>query len=90
MNQTISVKDKPMQLKELRKIIKPLGFKVKTQTFTWGRHATYIHTESGEELTCNVYTDEQQKRWKPLHEALKDVTKVYDGDSRIYGGTLNV
>lgn len=77
-----------MQLKELRKQIKPLGYKVKTQSLSWGRHATYVHIESGEELTFNVATEEQVKRWKPLHDFLASVpedTELFDGEEKIYG-----
>jgi len=61
------------QLNELRKEIKPLGYKVKTETLSWGRHLTYIHIESGENLTFNVATNEQIRRWKPLHDYLVSI-----------------
>jgi len=62
-----------MFLKELREKIKPLGFKIKTKGLSWGRHLTYVHVESGEELTFNILTEEQAKRWKPLYDYLKTI-----------------
>ena len=53
---------------ELRKAIKPLGFKVKTKQLSWGPHATYVHIASGQELTFNVFTPELLERWKPLFD----------------------
>lgn len=76
------------ELKELRRELKKLGYKVKTQSLSWGRHATYIHVESGEELTFNVAAEEQVKRWKPLHDYLAGVPKdmkLEDNGERIYG-----
>jgi hypothetical protein len=53
-------------LTDIRRAIKPLGFKVTTKTTSYGRHATYIHIESGEALTFNVFTPEKLAKWKPL------------------------
>ena len=74
-----------MQLKQLRKEIKPLGFKVLTESLSWGRLATFVHIESGEKLTFNVATQQQIDRWKPLHDYLKNVKEVRDGNEKIYG-----
>ena len=63
------------QLKELRKEVKPLGFKIKTEMFSWGRHLTYIHIKTGEELVFNVACPAQMERWRPLHEYLNTIPK---------------
>jgi hypothetical protein len=76
------------ELKELRKELKPLGFKIKTESLSWGRHATYVHVESGEELTFNVATQEQVERWKPLHDHLATIPEdaiLVDKGEKIYG-----
>ena len=67
-------------LKDVRKAIKPMGFKVKTKSLSWGKHATYVHIETGEELTFNCASPDTWIKWKPLsdwrkanNEALKVV-----------------
>ena len=79
-----------MELKELRKAIKPLGYKIKTQSLSWGRHATYVHAESGEELTFNVVTSrEQMQRWQPLFGYLETIpsgTLLVNNEEKVYGG----
>ena len=55
-------------IKELRAALKPLGYKVKTEMFSWGRHATYIHIESRDELTYNVFPKDRLARWQPLFD----------------------
>ena len=74
-----------MTLSELRKKIKAIGFKVTTENFSFGRHATYVHIESGKRLTFSVFTDELLVRWKPLldfttanRDALRELQKVED------------
>ena len=58
-------------INDLRKAIKPLGFKVKTQRLSWGPHATYLHAESGQECTANVFTPETLAKWLPLFDWIK-------------------
>lgn len=58
-------------INDIRKAIKPIGFKVKTQSLSWGRHATYIHIDSGQELSFNVFTPDTLARWKPLIDWIK-------------------
>lgn len=58
-------------LTELRAAIKPLGYKIKTQRLSWGPHATYIHTESDQECTANVFTPETLAKWTPLFDWIK-------------------
>ena len=53
---------------DLRKALKPVGFKVLTESVSWGRTVTYGHIESGDRLTYNVFTSEQRLRWKPLFD----------------------
>lgn len=61
-------------LAELRRAIKPLGFKIKTQTMSWGRHATYVRLSDNRELTYNVFTPEDLAQWNPLFDWLRDHT----------------
>ena len=56
-------------LTELRRELKPLGFKVRTETLSWGRHATYTDME-GEEWPSLYFNDEQKAKWKPLRDFL--------------------
>ena len=58
-------------LNELRKALKPLGYKVSTKSLSHGKHATY-HTLDGQSLTGNVFTPESLKTWRPLFDWLKE------------------
>lgn len=58
-------------LNDLRKALKPLGYKIKTQSLSFGRYATLIHIETGDELTYNVFTPETLERWQPAFDFFK-------------------
>ena len=58
-------------LNDLRKAIKPLGYKVKTKALSWGPHATYVHAATGEECTANVFTSDTLAKWLPLFDWIK-------------------
>jgi hypothetical protein len=62
-------------LADLRKAIKPLGFKVKTKSLSWGQHATYARISDGVELNGNVFTPETFAEWKPLFDFFKENTE---------------
>ena len=55
-----------MNISQLRKEIKPLGFGAITKSFSWGKNIIYKHIETGELLTFNVFDDEHMERWNPL------------------------
>ena len=52
----------------IRSVLKKMGYKMKTKSFSWGRNAIYHHIESGQDLTGNVFTEETRKKWVPLFE----------------------
>ena len=60
-----------MKLSELRKDVKALGFKVKTQRFSFGRYITYIHTKTGLSTAGNVFDQDGYKIMKPLWDYLQ-------------------
>ena len=62
------------KLNELRKALKPLGFKLKTQTLSFGRVATFIHAETSQELSFNVFSPQLLERWNPLFKLLEGKT----------------
>ena len=79
-------------VKDLRRELKGIGFKVSIRSYSHGPHATFIHTESEEKLTFNVFTPEQRKRWKPFFEwqhqhmeELRHIAINEYADCRIYG-----
>lgn len=51
---------------DIRKALKPLGFNIKTKTFTHGTHAEFIHMETGQVLSGNVFSKESVAVWRPL------------------------
>ncbi len=59
-------------LSDLRKELKELGFKIKTERMSWGRHATYVHTATGEGFMFNVCDKQTFDRWAPLCKFLRD------------------
>jgi hypothetical protein len=67
MNNTLTT------INELRKHLKPLGYKVKTKSYSIGRFVTYVHTATGEELTGNVFSSKTLALWDPLFAALKQI-----------------
>ncbi len=69
-----------MELKELRKILKPLGFKIKTQTNSFGKFAHLVHIETGKQDTGNVYTKENIAFWRPARELLPVDGNVVDNN----------
>jgi hypothetical protein len=52
-------------LADIRKAIKPMGFKLKTESMTWGRACTYIHIATGDEVTMMAVSS-QGVLWKPI------------------------
>lgn len=68
---------------ELRKVIKPLGFTVKTKTNSYGKTVTYVHINSKQELGFNVFTPELLERWKPLFDCLGEIDFKFN--EKIYG-----
>jgi hypothetical protein len=75
-------------LSDLRKSIKPLGFKIKTELMSWGRHGTFVHIESGQELTFNVCNKQTADRWESLFwflQARRDEVVALKESEGIYG-----
>jgi hypothetical protein len=58
-----------MTLNQLRKELKKIGFTVKTETLSWGRHASIVHLESGLRVSkAGIYTKEQAEAFEVFHE----------------------
>ena len=74
-----------MELSELRKILKPLGFKVKTKSLSHGRHATITDLSGMRELTGNVFTSDQLAFWSPAIEACRKAGQVTQDSDKVYG-----
>lgn len=56
-------------LAQLRKELKKIGFTVKTETLSWGRHASFIHIESGCRISRGgVYSKEQAEAFQAFHD----------------------
>lgn len=53
-------------LKELRKELKKIGYKIQTESVSFGRNATFVHIETGDKLTYNVFTPKKFEQWEPL------------------------
>lgn len=65
-------------LSDLRKAIKPLGYKIKTQSLSFGRYATLVHVETNDALTYNVFNAETLARWQPAFDFFKANAEAID------------
>lgn len=74
-----------MELSELKKALKPLGFTVQVRTMTHGKHGTIKHVQSGKTLTANVFTEESLKFWSPAIETCKKFKPITSNGSKVYG-----
>jgi hypothetical protein len=75
-----------IQLKDLRKALKPLGFAVMTERFSFGRRAYLYHTGTAQALNHNVFTAESFKLWEqatahPL--TIEARGNLYDGAEKL-------
>ena len=76
-----------MKLSELRKELKVIGYKVKTESLSWGRHATFTN-DMGKALP-SIFTGEATRNlWLPLINYRLDNEKrlaVLFENEKIYG-----
>jgi len=56
-----------MTLAQLRKELKAIGYKVKIETFSFGKFATY-HSLDGRKRPSIYFNEEQRKEWYELNE----------------------
>jgi len=59
-------------INDIRKAIKPIGFTVRTERFSFGKSATYVHLETGHKLTFNIVTSDIYAQWLPLIQFCKN------------------
>lgn len=72
-----------MEIQELRKKLKPLGFKLRMETFSFGKHATLLKEDRA--LTYNAMTWETLDFWKPGIEVCRASSPVTCGSEKVYG-----
>lgn len=59
----------PETLASIRKDLRKIGYKVKTESLSWGRHATFTDAE-GYSYPSLFFSDEDRKKWQPLRDYL--------------------
>ena len=74
-----------MELTDLRKALKPLGFKVKTKSMSHGRHATITNLAGDRELTGNVFHGDQVEYWKPAIDLCRESFPITCDSDKVYG-----
>ena len=74
-----------MEVAELRSLLKPLGFKVKVQTLSHGKHAILTDLTGTRKLTGNVFTEETLSFWKPAIEVCRAAGQVTSDTDKVYG-----
>lgn len=73
-----------MELKEARKQLRELGFKIQVQRLSWGRHAIFINEDN--ERFPSLFTPEQRAKWLPLINWLEKLEEqIEDKGEYIYG-----
>ena len=84
---------KRIELKDLRRKLREIGHKVKTESLSWGRHITYTNAD-GVPFSGNVFSADSIKRWEPLISCLKSLSEEYDGaddkGDKLYGSLLKL
>ena len=74
-----------MKLSEARKLFKDAGYKLKVQTFTFGKHAS-IYNLKGEILPSIFYGADGVQKWEVAINLRSSVGPVVDNDGeKIYG-----
>lgn len=71
-------------LNEVRKALKKIGFKLKIETLSWGRHASYV--DSLGERMPQIFDKESLSYWQPLidfRNTHKDELKAIAKEERI-------
>ena len=74
-----------MEVSELRKVLKPLGFKVKVQSLSHGRHATITDLTGNRKLVGNVFTAETLAFWGPAIDVCRKAGQITFGTDKVYG-----
>lgn len=64
---------KETELKEIRKDLKKMGFKVKTKQMSWGTQASFLNS-SGREMPT-MFTVKSREEWIPLIDYLANIEK---------------
>ena len=70
-----------MKLSELRKELKAIGFKVKTESLSFGKYAIFTNM-NGDKMPSIYFGEEHRQQWLPLieyrtnnHNRLAELTK---------------
>jgi len=58
-----------MKIYQLRKELRAIGFKVKTESLSWGKHATFTDME-GNDYPSLFFSDAERNKWNPLRHHL--------------------
>jgi len=56
---------------DIRKALKPLGYNVRTKTFSFGRSMHFINNSTKERYP-SIFTTAELEEWKPLIDWLND------------------
>ena len=74
-----------MEISELKKVLKPLGFKVKVQSLSYGRHATITDLAGTRKLTGNVFTADTLAFWSPAIDTCRKAGQITSNGDKVYG-----
>jgi len=68
---------------QLRKLIKPIGYNVKTNTIGYGKFGTFY--KGKDECPSIFWGKEHLSEWTPLFDFLRGCTLELNKDEKVYG-----
>lgn len=71
---------KTVNIKDLRKVLRSIGFKIKTQSLSFGTSAEIIRISDNEKLPNVFIGEEHRKQWQPVIDCITGITVVNDTD----------
>lgn len=74
-----------MEVDELKKILKPLGFTIQIRNYSHGRHGFIKHISTKKVMSGNVFSPEALKIWQPAIDIVKGVNMVTQDSDKVYG-----
>ena len=74
-----------MELKELRKLLKPHGFKVKTVRYSHSRHGTIIRIADDKQMPTIFFGEADRQQWIEAINILSSIDCVMHDDEKILG-----
>ena len=73
-----------LTVNELRKKLKSIGFNLKIETFSFGKHGSVIRNDTKETMPT-MFTEESKKEWQPAIDMIQSITVIDSHGDRVCG-----